>query len=365
MLCCSTSFLAAAQQSLLGYAIRRTAADEMLYGGVRVSCLSPKPFPLQYIKSEELPSPSLRRERHDLGLEMQLPRDLEGYNQLDMSIQRQVGSNEDDSDDAVSRGGEEGFDMGEYFSTVFHPERHHNSSLPYSAHDTNNVLGLRMFPLNMGIRLRVEGVRIRTADCLERLRDAKRCAQQGRALQYPLPYYKRAEMAERRGEGPSSTLSTSAGPSDVKDEAAMDSSEAKRSFQVRAHLRGGPSHPPPAELSIFTRPQDHPHGDGGGGSTSIREEALAYFRERRQGGRLISPDGVRSTTPDRRWTPLQMLKPIPHTWSPAIRSSGTRGPSMQLMQERLDRKGFGWKRKSRSLWQQDPDTAGFRPHRYF
>ncbi|CCW71882.1 unnamed protein product [Phytomonas sp. Hart1] len=312
----------------------------MLYGGVRVGYLSQRPFPLHYIKSEELPSPSLQRERHDLGLEMQLPKDLHGYDQLDRSIQPQV-----DPTHGEDGAGEEGFDMGEYFSTAFHPERHHNSSPPYRAHDTNNVMGLRVFPLNMGIRLRVEGVRIRTKDCWERLQDAKLCAQRGVPLQYPLPFYKRAQMKD-----------------EVKNAGLKPS-------QALAHLRGGPSHPPSAELSIFTRPQDHPRGGGGGGPSSgpssTREAALAYFRERHRRGGGDAPTPGPSSRPDRRWTPLQMLKPIPHTWSPGIRSCGTRGPAMQLLQERLDRKGFGWKRKSRSLWQQDIDTAGFRPHRFF
>lgn len=66
-----------------------------------------------------------------------------------------------------------------------------------------------------------------------------------------------------------------------------------------------------------------------------------------------------------RFMPLQMVKPIQSNWAPAVRGSGPRSTRGQLFQERLDQKGFGWKKKARSLWQQDIETNGFRPHRYF
>ena len=66
-----------------------------------------------------------------------------------------------------------------------------------------------------------------------------------------------------------------------------------------------------------------------------------------------------------RFMPLQILKPMPHNWAPALRGAGYRSPSATMFQERIDQKGFGSKRKSRSLWQQDIDTAGFHPNRYY
>ncbi|CUI14158.1 Hypothetical protein, putative [Bodo saltans] len=67
----------------------------------------------------------------------------------------------------------------------------------------------------------------------------------------------------------------------------------------------------------------------------------------------------------KRFMPLQMVKPKASLYSVATRGTGVRSTRGQLYQERLDGKGFGWKRKARSLWQQDIDTNGFRPHRYF
>jgi hypothetical protein len=67
----------------------------------------------------------------------------------------------------------------------------------------------------------------------------------------------------------------------------------------------------------------------------------------------------------KRFMPLQMVKPKHSTYSVAVRGTGIRSTRGQLFQERLDGKGLGWKRKARSLWQQDVDTNGFRPRRYF
>ncbi|KPA82892.1 putative mitochondrial hypothetical protein [Leptomonas pyrrhocoris] len=312
------------RKPLLPYALRRASAYEMLYGGARVQYLIQHPFQLHTVRSEDLPSPSLDAERHDLALEMQLPRDLGPYNNINMNIQRQAGADVNVPDAAADRHTKEGFDMGAFFSDQHHPERHHNSSLPYSQHDTNNVMGLRLFPLNIGVRARTEAVRIRTDDCLQRLRVAKLCAQAQQPLEYPLPLHRQSRYA---------------------------SVQPAMSPDRTAHLRGAAAHPTPSQLSIFTRPVDRVDGADG--------------EDRRHSPRVcpVHPFAVAAVT--RAWLPLQMLKPMGHNWSAATRSSGTRGPHMQLMQERLDQKGFGWKRKSRSLWQQDVATAGFRPHRYF
>ncbi|RNF17193.1 uncharacterized protein Tco025E_04895 [Trypanosoma conorhini] len=245
MLRCASRICRAA--SLLGYPLRRAAAMEMLYGGVCVLHLAQKPFSLRKTRSEALPSPSLQRERDDLELEVK------------------------DS--------------------------------------TNNVMGFRLFPVNIGVRSRNEAVRLRSEDCYKRVLAQRQCAAAGEALRFPLP----SSLAS--GERHNSTV-------------------PKQRYATHFH-------PPSAKLSLFTRPVD-------------------------------SGDCVEKTTPaevalyhPRAWRPLQMLKPMPHNWSPTLRSSGVRGPHMQLMQERLDGKGFGWKRKSRSLWQQDINTAGFRPKRFF
>lgn len=67
----------------------------------------------------------------------------------------------------------------------------------------------------------------------------------------------------------------------------------------------------------------------------------------------------------KRFMPLQMVKPRHSTFAVAVRGTGIRSTRGQLAQELLDGKGFGWKRKARSLWQQDTATKGFRPRRYF
>lgn len=361
-----------AVKPLLPYAVRRAAAAEMLYGGARVQHLVQPPFPLHKVQSENLPPPSLDHERHDLGLEMQLPRDLHAYNNINMAIQRHVGADVNTPDAAASTAdSSDGFNMGTYYTEHHHPERHHNSSLPYSTHDTNNVLAMRLFPVNIGLRVRTEAVRIRTEDCLQRLRDAQRCAKVGVPLEHPLPLSARSAYDavhrarhERRHDGAAAGLARGG------EQAEGEEEEAART----AHLHGAAAHPPPASLSIFTRPVDRrteSRGAGGAlGSTHtpvhVRFPVHPYSAA---AGTAASRGSGGSATPTRpssqQWMPLQMLKPLGHNWSAATRSSGVRGPHMQLMQERLDQKGFGWKRKSRSLWQQDVDTAGFRPHRYF
>lgn len=372
---------------LLGYPLRRAAAAEMLYGGVRTNYLNQKPFALHYTHSEDLPSPSLERERHDLQLEMQLPRDGQmGYDNISMNIQRQLGySGEAEEADAAEHGGgqggrhgppREGFHMSNYFGNLFHPERHHNSSLPYSAYDTNNVLGLRLFPLNMHVRHRAEGVRIRTEDLLHRMRDYQACAAHGLPLQSPLPLHVRARLnalAEEQSGRKETLYSGSINHRTLFSAHGRDEPTPSDEQARRRHLRGGPSHPRPQDLSILTRPQDTAGGEEATAQSDIRATALQYFSDASHAPPVMQTDGsapsMRTSTVSRRhpqyWMPLQMLKPMGHSWSASVRSSGVRGPSMQLMQERLDQKGFGWKRKSRSLWQQDVDTAGFRPHRYF
>ncbi|KAG5480599.1 hypothetical protein LSCM1_06303 [Leishmania martiniquensis] len=365
---------AASQQprpcALLPYALRRAAACEMLYGGARVQHLVQPPFTLHLMRSENLPPPSLDAERHDLGLEMQLPRDLHGYNNINMAIQRQVGADVStlDGEQPHSRlpdGHGDGFDMGTFFSEHHHPERHHNSSLPYSKYDTNNVLAMRLFPVNIGVRARTEAIRIRTEDCLQRLRDADLCAKMRVPLEYPLPLIRRSQYAavdRMRRERRHNASAEEAGES-----AAVAAEEASRT----AHLRGAAAHPPPSELSIFTRPVDRSPSHSGSSAAypgGVAHMSFPIHPFAAAAGSLIRR-GVRSgdtgRPPSQRWLPLQTLKPMGHSWSAATRSSGVRGPHMQLMQERLDQKGFGWKRKSRSLWQQDVATAGFRPHRYF
>ncbi|KAK7198608.1 hypothetical protein NESM_000823900 [Novymonas esmeraldas] len=331
----------------------------MLYGGARVQHLVQKPFELHRIQSENLPPPSLDRERHDLGLEMQLPRDVHGYGNVNMAVQRQIGADAGAPDAQDSEHGG-GFDLGAFFSEHHHPERHHNSSLPYAAHDTNNVLAMRLFPVNIGVRARTEAVRIRTEDCLRRLRDADLCAKVHVPLQHPLPLARRSQYAAAhrvRVERRYDDASTSDG-GDVDEERART-----------AHLRGAPAHPSPSALSIITRPVDQQSADvaasAAAATATFAEEVVGFPPHPYAASHRSSVRRGASAAQHQRWLPLQMLKPMGHSWSAATRSSGVRGPHMQLMQERLDQKGFGWKRKSRSLWQQDVATAGFRPHRYF
>lgn len=376
---------AAACRSLLGYPIRRAAALELLYGGVRIQHLIQKPFPLRRIQSEKLPSPSLERERSDLELEMYAPHDLQGYNGVHMNMQRHISSqtaldaaDDDDSRQQQRHGvGRSGFDLSSFFATAHHPDRHHTSSLPYSGCDSNNVLGLRLYPVNMSVRARTESVRVRTEDCLRRLRSERECAAVGIPLCYPLPASRLAEYntghpysSGSRGGGDNNRTATLFTPSEHDPHKPASVAEVRVHKDARlAHLRGGPCHPPPSQLSIVTRWVDYCHDSSRatskrtsvmeGNSHPIHEVAAVRYGAGTMATRRYPGKPVRY------WMPLQMVKPMGHAWSPAVRSSGVRGPSMQLYQERLDQKGFGWKRKSRSLWQQDIATAGFRPHRYF
>lgn len=339
-----------ASGSLLGYPIRRAAASELLYGGVRIRHLVQPAFALQKIRSEDLPPPSLQRERGDLRLEMQLPRDFHHYNNVNTAIQRQLGGS--GGPDSPGESGHDGFNMGEFYSSVHHPERQYTSSLPYSVHDTNNVLALRLFPVNIGIRVRTEAIRLRTEDCLRRLEDSKLCAECGQRTQYPLSLAARQRLREQQAHGKQqeTLYSHPRADSTATPHEQPPRAEAERAHRL-AHLRGAAYHPRPSELSIVTRAVD---------LVQLPDPATGNLPRTTTTSTLSS-----SSMPSRVWRPLQMLKPIGHQWSPAARSSGLRGPNAQLAQERLDQKGFGWKRKSRSLWQQDTATAGFRPHRYF
>lgn len=371
------------RQMLLPYPLRRAAAYEMLYGGVRVQHLVQAPNPLKLTRSEELPAPSLACERHDLALEMQLPSDIHNYNNIHMSVQRQLGSEGGAAGAPASS--PNGFSTSNFFADQHHPERHHNSSLPYAKYDTTNVLAMRLFPVNLGSRIRAEAIRIRTADCLHRLKDAKACAAVHEPLEYPLSHAKTVFFAARQAErdGRNSTLyapsAFRASPTSVAAEGAKkdpDSAdgEAACCTATVAHLRGAPAHPHPSTLSIFTRPVDRLAAASSKNNSSSTSNGGSYGGAARSASALASltapahPFSLAGSIPagrSARWLPLQMLKPINHSWSASMRSSGVRGPHMQLMQERLDQKGFGWKKKSRSLWQQDIATAGFRPHRYF
>jgi hypothetical protein len=197
-----------ASGSLLGYPLRRAAAQEMLHGGIRVSQLLQRPPQLHYTRSEDIPLPTPSDEAAQLDVEYQW-------------------------------------------------------------------LGYRQLPINVGGAIRMQQAQIRSEDVYER------------------------------------------------------------------HVRGRRTHhPPPRDLSILppaaaTTPA---------ASTSI--------------GRTVFGIGTR-------FMPLQIIKPMPHNWAPAMRGAGHRAPSASMLQERLDNKGFGQKRKARSLWQQDIATAGFRPKRYY
>ena len=67
----------------------------------------------------------------------------------------------------------------------------------------------------------------------------------------------------------------------------------------------------------------------------------------------------------RAFMPFQIVKPVSEMYNPSVRGSGARSSLGALKMELLDGKGFGWKKKSRYLWQQDVETKGFRPKRFF
>lgn len=381
--------------SLLGYPIRRAAAHELLYGGVRIQHLVQPVFPLQRIRSENLPSPSLQAEREDLGLEMQLPSHKDPTQLPSYRIQNQVSSHDQvNYDDGYQDSRHDGFDMSQFFNDLHHPELHHNSSPPYNpATNTNNVLALRLFPVNIGIRDRTEAIRLRTMDCLERVQQWKLTARLGLPVRYPIPmslqkalrheatridsvgkprslFSGAIDPSKRHTPSTLPSHSTTNGvatpfihlPSPDTFRRVRENSQVGKNRSISAsflpHMKGKLHfHPPPSSLSIFT------HSPEASYSTS--------FSRNSDGALSQAPDTLHSlfgrTSHPRRssWMPFQMLKPMGYNWSPTRRSSGVRGPSAQLVQERLDQKGFGWKRKSRYLWQQDIDTAGFRPHRFF
>lgn len=336
------------EKTLLGYPLRRAAAFEMLYGGVRVRHLVQPAFPLKKTFSELLPAPSLERERADLGLEMQLPLHRDASRLPSLNVQRQVSGAYDEPKEST----QDGFSMAEYFNTHLHPAHHHNSSLPYDAvHDTNNVLALRLFPVNIGIRDRTEAIRIRTRDCLDRLQQLKLCARLGVPVEYPIALRAQDEMRRKvtaleTAGRPRSLYSGAVNPdtrhtAETLPQGGSTSSSAPSLPSFLPHMKRICFHPPPASLSIFTRPQQVAESRGPRKPCTRQEKVCGS------------------------WMPLQMLKPMGYNWSPGRRSSGMRGPTAQLVQERLDQKGFGWKRKSRYLWQQDIHTAGFRPHRFY
>lgn len=331
---------------LLGYSLRRVASSEMLYGGVRIRHLVQPAFPLKRIQSELLPSPSLQRERDDLQLEMQMPKHKDPTQLPSYAIQRQVGNKYDVPVSSEERS----FDLSQFYNDVHPPSLHHNSSLPYdSNHDNNNVLALRMFPVNIGIRDRTEAIRLRTQDCLHRVQQWRLTSRLGLPVMFPLPQNVQYRIKKRLMEmevahTPRSLWSGSLDPNKRHTSETLPLHSSGDAASYLPHLRSRLQfHPPPASLSILTQPED----------------TMASLPVSLKGCTHQFKPSTRS------WMPFQMLKPMGYNWSPSRRSSGVRGPSSQLNQERLDQKGFGWKRKSRHLWQQDIDTAGFRPHRFF
>ncbi|CAD2217604.1 hypothetical protein AGDE_03251 [Angomonas deanei] len=346
------------QTILLGYKIKNTTEKELLYGGVRTQFLSEKPFPLKYIKSETLPKISIQEKNsasffHDLGIEMQIPKNYNNknqnyqfYNQINMNIQRQVSPQEVDEDDATfyknnnnhNLNGGEGFHLKDYFSTLFHPERHHNSSMPYYYNNTNNVMGHRLTAVNFSNRIKNKIVENKTKDLKFRFLDYKRCLQCGEPLRYPLSLSDRAAMDHK-----------------------INNNNVKNKNHNLQYLRGGPSHPPVSALSIFTRPVDISENN----NHQNQNKKILSLQDIVAASENKNKNNIHNN--NKSYVPLQTLKPLAYStgYGTSIRGSGTRGPSAQLYQERLDQKGFGWKKKSRSLWQLDVDTAGFRPRRYF
>lgn len=97
----------------------------------------------------------------------------------------------------------------------------------------------------------------------------------------------------------------------------------------------------------------------------LKAKSDGAFHPRSKDLSILPPDDVSTKRSSSRFMPLQMMKPMAGRYSPAVRSTGITGTRQQIFQERLDGKGFGWKKKARSLWQQDVDTKGFRPRRYY
>jgi hypothetical protein len=64
------------------------------------------------------------------------------------------------------------------------------------------------------------------------------------------------------------------------------------------------------------------------------------------------------------YLPFQSIKPHSYgVWNITNRNNVPIMAQMDLKQERLNRKGFGWKALQNSMWQQDLDTARYKPDR--
>jgi hypothetical protein len=103
---------------------------------------------------------------------------------------------------------------------------------------------------------------------------------------------------------------------------------------------------------------------------SLRVEPLsddAWQRRRADSAearRLSAPLKPPAHTQRDAFLPFQSIKPHGYgAWSVAQRAGYLRTASMELHQERLNRKGFGWKQMQTKLWQQDMDTERYTPDR--
>jgi hypothetical protein len=72
---------------------------------------------------------------------------------------------------------------------------------------------------------------------------------------------------------------------------------------------------------------------------------------------------LRKSDRQREFLPVASMKPANVAFGTGDREGGLRPASSPLRHERLDRKGFGYKKKQYGLWQQDTNTQSFTPER--
>lgn len=317
--------------TLLPYAIRKVAAKELLYGGARVIGLVQPPPSIVYHQSDLLKLPTPRQE-------------------VDM----------------------EGFEVEEF--------------------------GIRMFPSNVGFRSRHHMLLVRNKDLLRRFMVAHRHADAADAS----PAFDRSKYTRTRtvfsvpstiGMSHSKAAAAAAGDQEYEQKLSEANPANKDGLPPSRRRR---FHPRPEDLSILPDTASNIYQDGsahfarartlssgvplvGVYASPFHEQevqasgqnanvfSLCSFYDQERQRQLIAHSGAAGDVSYTGFVfkPFQMVMPVSGVFTYAMRSEGLRSPSGHLRQETLDRKGFGWRKKQRAMWQQDVKTRGFKPDRFY
>lgn len=321
------------KKSLLPYAIRKVAAKEMLYGGARVIGLVQPPPAIVYHRSDLMKLPTPRQE-------------------VDM----------------------EGFEVEEF--------------------------GVRMFPNNVGFRSRHHMLLLRNKDLLRRFNVAHRSTLDptsggggGDAPVFDRSTYTRTRtvfgVPSSIGVSHSKAAATGEGHHQVSEANPADGGGLPPSRRRRYHprpedlsilpdtasniYRDGSAHFARARtlssgvplVGVYASPFHDQEVEASGQSANVFSLCSFYDQERQR--QLIALSGAGGDVPYTGFVfkPFQMVMPVSGVFTYAMRSEGLRSPSGHLRQETLDRKGFGWRKKQRAMWQQDVGTRGFKPDRFY